>query len=216
MQVNSGNAVVGEDTVIQGNVTKGGEIEVHGYIEGEIEARMLIIRPGGKVFGTITVDDAQIYGTFQGDATIKNLIAIRKTGTVNGNIRYGKLAMEDGASLSADVRNIPPNISGDLDIAVSKGRTTRVTTMDLTAIDPDDSSDDLAYTVSNENHGTIVMANATDKPVNRFTQADIEAGKIMFAHDGSDDPSASFDVVVTDASGANSGPAKTVNVAVKS
>jgi len=212
---NNGNAVIREETIIKGKLRNVNEIEVFGYIEGELDAKKLIIRPGGKVFGTISVENAEILGTFQGDATIKNLIAIRTSGTVNGNVRYGKLAMEDGANLSADVRNIPPDIAGDLDITVSKGRTARVTTMDLTAIDPDDSSEDLVYTVTKAVKGAIVLSSAPQKPVTKFKQADIEAGEVMFLHDGSQGPSASFDVVVTDSKGANSGPAQTVKVNVR-
>ena len=215
MRNNNANAVIREETIIKGKLRNANEIEVFGYIEGEINAKKLIIRPGGKVFGTISVEQAEILGTFQGDATIKNLIAIKASGTVNGNVRYGKLAMEDGANLSADVRNIPPDIAGDLDITVGRGRTARVTTMDLTAIDPDDSSDELTYTVSKNVHGSIVLSSAPNKPVTTFKQADIEAGMVMFLHDGAPGSTASFDVVVTDSKGANSGPAQTVKVNVR-
>ena len=216
MREKSGNAVVREDTIIKGQIRNGREIEVFGYLEGEVDAQQLIIRPGGKVYGKIKVDNVEIHGIFQGDAAVKNLIAIRATGSVSGNVRYGRLAMEDGANLTADVRNVPPDIAGDLDVTVGRGRLVRVTTMDLTAIDPDDSGDQLIYAVSNTAHGSIVLDATSKAPVANFTQADIEDGKVMFAHDGSDGPIASFDVVVTDSKGASSGPAKTVKVAVTS
>ncbi len=208
------NAVIGQDAVIKGKIKNGGEIQVHGYIDGEVSAQTLVIHPGGRVFGTIKADRAEVHGTFQGNATVKNLINIRNGGTVNGNIRYGRLAMEEGAELSADVRNIPPEISGDLDLTVSKGRTARVTTMDLTAIDPDDDASDLTYAVSNATSGFVMLNNAPNTPVTNFTQSDLEDGKVMFSHDGSQSATASFDVVVTDAQGADSGPAKTVQIAV--
>ncbi len=48
-----------------------------------------------------------------------------------------------------------------------------------------------------------------------FTQADIEAGRVLFVHDGGDSTSANFDVLVADDSGATSGRAQTVTVHVK-
>ncbi|MES0403790.1 MAG: cadherin-like domain-containing protein, partial [Hyphomicrobium sp.] len=48
-----------------------------------------------------------------------------------------------------------------------------------------------------------------------FTQADLERGSVLFLHDGTDTPDASFDVVVADKAGATSGAAQTVKVAVR-
>lgn len=214
MSASTGTAVIREDTVLKGDIRNGKLVEVFGYIEGELQVEQLIIRPGGKVFGTINVGAAEVHGTFQGHASVKNLMSIRKTGSVSGNVRYGRLAMEDGGNLSADVRNIPPDIAGDLDITVRKGSSARVTTMDLTAIDPDDDATDLTYTVSNPVNGNVIMNGAPTTPIENFTQADLENGKIMFHHDGSNTTSASFSVIVTDAKGATSGDAKTVKVAV--
>jgi hypothetical protein len=50
--------------------------------------------------------------------------------------------------------------------------------------------------------------------VTSFKQADIEAARVQFVHDGTDGNWASFDVVVVDGAGAASGAAQTVKVAV--
>ena len=51
--------------------------------------------------------------------------------------------MEMGADLSAELRNVPPRLSGDLDITVRRGKSVVVTTEDITTIDPDDTPDNL-------------------------------------------------------------------------
>ena len=122
--------------------------------------------------------------------------------------------MAAGGSLSADVRNVPPTIGGDLDVTVYKGRSVTITVMDLTAVDPDDAAVDLIYSVSNARNGVIAHSNAPGSAVKSFSQADLEAGKVQFRHDGSDAPAASFDVIVTDHAGATSGAPMTVKVNV--
>jgi hypothetical protein len=62
----------------------------------------------------------------------------------------------------------------------------------------------------------VALAGAPKRAATRFTQADLQSGQVLFAHDGSSSNAASFDVVVADRSGASSGSAQTVKVAVRS
>ena len=123
--------------------------------------------------------------------------------------------MELGGALTAEMRNIPPSIAGDLDLSVDKGRAVRITLQDLSAIDPDDTAEHLTFTVSQVRNGFVTLATDPARPVDAFTQADLEQGTVLFRHDGTDEPRASFAVVVADRAGATSGAAQTVNVAVR-
>jgi hypothetical protein len=51
--------------------------------------------------------------------------------------------------------------------------------------------------------------------VTAFTQADLEAGRVAFVHDGRSTGLASFDIIVADRSGGTSGAPATVKVAVR-
>ena len=104
---------------------------------------------------------------------------------------------------------------GDLDITVKRGKSVVITTEDITAVDPDDTPDHLTYTVSNQRNGFASLSAQAGTPIVNFTQADIEAGRVLFVHDGGDSTTASFDVVVEDDSGATSGASQTVHVHVK-
>jgi cytoskeletal protein CcmA (bactofilin family) len=212
---NQGLLIIREDTQLKGKIRNCRLLEVYGYVEGDLAGEKLIVHKGGSFFGRAKTDSAEIHGTLEGQVFIKNLIAIRGSGSVSGNIQYGQLAMEAGASLTADVRNVPPSIAGDLDLTVYRGRTVGVTTVDLTALDPDDDAVDLIYTVSNATNGFIVLSDALSKRVEHFTQADLEASRVVFKHDGTDTKSASFDVVVADHTGATSGAPQTVHVTVR-
>jgi cytoskeletal protein CcmA (bactofilin family) len=208
--------VITEDTVIRGvrELRNCRQLEVFGYLEGDVSAGAVLVHKNGRVFGKLKSDTAEIHGTLQGEVVVKNLIDIRSSGNVSGNVRYGKLALEVGGNLSAEVKNVPPILSGDLQIEVSKGGSAPITLQDLNALDPDDNAKDLKFTVSNIRNGYLSLSSAPRKSVTTFTQADLEAGLVFFRHDGRNIDPAGFDIVVADKSGATSGAPQTVRVKV--
>jgi cytoskeletal protein CcmA (bactofilin family) len=215
MSSKRGNVVVAQDTVIKGDIRNCGQIEIFGYVEGDLSADALVVHPGGKFYGSATLENADIRGAVQGRVAVRNLIQVRKDGAVNGNVKYGRIAVEDGGILSAELRNVPPELFGDFEIAVTRGGQTRLTTSDINAVDPDDSPEKLKFSVANAKNGFVAMRAAPRAAVDRFTQAELEAGGVIFVHDGADGKAASFEVMVRDESGATSGAPKTVRVAVR-
>jgi len=210
-----GLLVIGEDAFLKGEVRNCRQIEIYGYVEGTLSANALLVREGGRFYGTARADTADIEGTLQGDVSVKHLINIRSKGSVSGNVEYGQLAMEAGGNLSADVHNVPPTIAGDLELTVEKGGSVRLTAQDLTAIDPDHGARDLTFTVARARNGHLAFSDAPARSLTRFTQHELEAGRVLFVHDGTAGGAASFEVVATDKAGASSGSAKTVKVSVR-
>ncbi len=207
-------AVIGADMWIKGEVRNGRHVVVQGLIDGSISAEHVVVHQGGRIHGTLIADTAEIDGEVQGHVLVRQLIQIGPTGAVRGDVRYGKIAMQSGAELSADMRNVPPEIAGDLNLAVKRGQSARITTEDMTAIDPDSPANSLVFVVSRPINGFVAHTAAATTSVDRFTQLELQANAMVFVHDGSVGQAASFDVVVTDNAGASSGPAKTVHVAV--
>lgn len=209
-----GVLVVREDTAIMGEIRNCQRIEIYGHVQGQIAAESILVHEGGHFYGTVKSDTADVHGTMQGDVIVKNLISIRSSGSVSGNVRYGQLALEAGGNLSAEVRNVPPTLRGDFDLTVGKGRTVTITLEDLRAFDPDDKATDLVFSVSNAKNGFVSLSRKPAEPVANFSQADLQNGTVLFRHDGTNTQKASFDVVVADQAGATSGGARTVQVAV--
>jgi cytoskeletal protein CcmA (bactofilin family) len=210
-----GLLIIGEGAVLKGDVKSGRHVEIWGYVEGGVNATEVVVQEGGKLFGQVKSETAEIRGAVQGDVRVQQLIVIRSTGAASGTIKYGRMSMEEGGELTASVRNIPPSSGGDLDLTVSKGRSVRITLADLNALDPDYKPEDLTLNVWGAANGFVALETELKRPVTSFSQADLESGRVYFAHDGSNAETARFDVTVTDLSGASSGPAKTVNVAVR-
>ena len=210
-----GIMVVMQDTSFSGNIGNCRSLEVHGYIDGEVRAEHIIVHETGRLYGKVDAGSMEIHGELQGEVSVSNLIKIGRVGSVSGNVVYGQLAVEPGGNLSADVRNIPPKMAGDFDVTVRRGQSVRITPMDLTAIDPDDTAQDLRFSVTKSAAGFVAKTGAASVALKSFTQAELQAGNIIFVHDGSKSAGASFDVTVTDSKGASSGSPQTVNVNVQ-
>jgi cytoskeletal protein CcmA (bactofilin family) len=206
--------IIAEDMVVRGDIRNGGLVEVRGYVEGSVSAERLLVHQTGRVYGTVHAENADVNGRLQGKVYIRHLINIGNSGAVAGDVRYGQLALAGGGDLDANVRNVPPEIAGDLNVTVRRGRAVRVTTVDLSAIDPDSAASAVVFSISNAKGGHVAKASAQRAPISQFTQEELEAGTIMFVHDGSAGNAASVDVVAADQSGGTSGSAKTLTVTV--
>ena len=216
MNQKKATTIISKETVVEGMVeAEGGSIEVYGLVNGKLHTGMLLVHAEGKVTGEVEVDNLSSQGLVQGDLRVRQLLDIAATGEVNGDVRYGHLAMKEGGVLSADLKNIPPTIAGDLKMSVSRGKAVRLSTNDLTAIDPDDEAKDLTFNVIESRNGYVVCLDNPKVAVKSFTQEQLEQGKIVFAHDGKEANVASFSVNVTDKAGASSGKPQTVQVDVR-
>jgi len=215
MSAQDGTLIIGEGTILRAKVSNCRQLEVSGYVDGEVETESLVVHRGGRCYGTIHAGTADVAGTVQGRIGVRQLIHIRPTGEVSGSVRYGKMAMEAGGSLSAEVRNVPPSLAGDFELVVLRGDRVQIRSEDLHAVDPDDAAGALVFTVADPRNGYVARGDAIDAPITRFTQADLESGRIYFRHDGSAAADAGFDVTVADHTGATSGTPQAVHVTVR-
>ncbi|MEZ5908176.1 MAG: tandem-95 repeat protein [Hyphomicrobiaceae bacterium] len=111
--------------------------------------------------------------------------------------------------------NDAPAIGGDLALTLQRDVGSVVLTLaDLDENDPDDTLGALTYSVLNPANGHVAFTSNLATPITSFTQQHLVDGLVAFVHDGSPGTSASFDVVLTDDEGANSGTPQTVSVLV--
>ena len=101
--------------------------------------------------------------------------------------------------------------NGSAAFVVSQGQAVVLTTVNLRAVDPDDAAGQLIFTAlsANQLRGHLAFDNDPATQITNFTEAQLEAGQVIFVHDGSSGSSASFSVSVKDANGLTS-PTPTV------
>jgi len=210
-----GHMIIQLGTIVQGDIRNCQCLEIFGAMEGDLVADRVVVHNGGRFFGALQADEAEVHGSLEGEILVKGLLAVGNDGSVTGNVTYGQLAIEAGGNLVANVRNIPPRLAGDYCVEVPAGGVGAITTEDVRAVDPDDDARALTFTVSRPTRGHVARAAVPDQAIELFTQADIEEGALVFVHDGSDARRGSFDVVCADEAGATTGAPQTIRVEIQ-
>lgn len=85
-------------TVVEGTVKSESDIRVDGTIKGALSCKAkVIIGPTGAVDGDIKCENAVIEGRFDGNLQVADLLNVRETAQVSGDVKTNKLIVQSGA-----------------------------------------------------------------------------------------------------------------------
>ena len=91
-----------EATQVKGDIFSSADFRLDGELLGNFTSNgKLVIGPSGKVIGDIVCKNADIEGVFNGKITVHELLNIKASATVEGEVIIGKLAVEPGAHFTA-------------------------------------------------------------------------------------------------------------------
>ena len=98
--LHSHNSLV-QGTTVEGTVRSKSDIRIDGSIKGKLicDAKV-IIGPTGFVNGEIKCKNAVIEGKFDGNLQVSELLNIRDSANVNGDISTNKLIVQSGATFN--------------------------------------------------------------------------------------------------------------------
>jgi len=109
---NKNSTIIGENCVIEGDVTFEKTIEVHGKIIGTLKiaenctSASLIIKKTGIVEGDVYGSDVVIEGEVVGNVSGKKEIKIENSAFISGNVYYDILDVQGGATINGNlIRN---------------------------------------------------------------------------------------------------------------
>ena len=96
--------VVGPDVKLKGaEILDCDTLVVEGRVEATMDSRVIRIAEHGAYTGKVSIDVAEIHGSFDGELTARSQLIIHATGRVSGKIRYGKLVIDEGGELCGDI-----------------------------------------------------------------------------------------------------------------
>ncbi|MGA8880977.1 MAG: polymer-forming cytoskeletal protein [Azonexus sp.] len=99
--------IVGPDVKLKGaEILDCDTLVVEGRVEATMDSRVIRIAEQGSFTGKVSIDIAEIHGTFEGELTARHQLIIHATGRVSGKIRYGKLVIDEGGELSGDINTL--------------------------------------------------------------------------------------------------------------
>ena len=93
--------LIGTGTIITGDVKSNGDIRIDGTLMGSIFSKgKVVVGPTGKVEGEIACQNADISGTLKVKINVSEVLLLKPTAKLTGDIITNKLAIESGASFS--------------------------------------------------------------------------------------------------------------------
>ena len=93
--------MIGTGTSIIGDITSEGDIRVDGVLKGSINTKgKVVLGEQGVVEGDVVCVDADISGTINAKITVSQLLSLKSTAKLKGDIVTNKLSIEPGSSIT--------------------------------------------------------------------------------------------------------------------
>lgn len=94
-----------QDTKIKGNIESRGDIRIDGQLEGTLDCKgRVVVGPDAKIKGSIHCNNAEILGNVEGDVIAVDLLSLKGTAFILGNLTMGKFSVEPGARFNGQCK----------------------------------------------------------------------------------------------------------------
>ena len=108
--------LIGNGTKIIGDIQSAGDVRIDGLLTGNIVTTgKFVLGPNGVVDGNVTSGNADISGEIKGKVIVAEMLSLKASARLSGDIITGKLAIEPGAiftgtcNMGAKVKNMHQN-----------------------------------------------------------------------------------------------------------
>lgn len=106
-EVSVSNNIIGKGTLIKGNVETTSNIRLEGKLVGDLKTKAkLALGENALVEGNIYAQNAEIAGTVSGHVEVFDLLILKASAKIKGDIQTSKLIIESGAHFNGSCKMI--------------------------------------------------------------------------------------------------------------
>lgn len=99
--LNSTINIINEGTSIKGDINANGDTRIDGELIGNITSKgRLVVGPKGKISGEIHCNNVEVSGFIKGKVAAAELLNMKASAKIEGDIIAGKLSVEPGATFT--------------------------------------------------------------------------------------------------------------------
>tara|TARA_B100002052_G_scaffold47528_2_gene40467 strand:+ start:5920 stop:6333 length:414 start_codon:yes stop_codon:yes gene_type:complete len=92
---------IGAGTVITGDIQSKGDVRIDGNLKGSVNTTgKLVLGKEGVIEGDVVCNNADISGTLKAKITVSQLLLLKTTAKLTGDISTNKLSIEPGATFT--------------------------------------------------------------------------------------------------------------------
>jgi cytoskeletal protein CcmA (bactofilin family) len=93
--------LIGAGTVVEGDIKSSGDIRIDGTVYGSISSKAkVVVGSTGMIEGNINSVNADVSGSVKGKTNVSELLFLKSSAKVTGDIITGKLVVEVGATFT--------------------------------------------------------------------------------------------------------------------
>ena len=114
------NAVsrISEGTSVIGEVKSSNDIRIDGKVKGKMYSEgRIVVGEHAEIEGTLLCNNLDLWGKMVGDVYVKELLSLKGTSSITGNLHVRKLQVEIGAELNGTCKMISEE---DFDASMGK------------------------------------------------------------------------------------------------
>lgn len=90
-------------TTIKGDIDCAGDIRIDGNLVGNLNVKgKVVIGASGIIHGEIFCKNSQIEGKIEGKVSVEELLSLKSTSSILGDIKTQKLSIEPGANFTGN------------------------------------------------------------------------------------------------------------------
>ncbi len=119
---NSHNTIT-NGTEIIGDINSNGDVRLDGFLKGNLKTKgKVVIGPTGKVTGTINCKNSDVFGLVEGKVFVSELLSLKSTAILKGDIITNKLAIEPGCKFTGTCSMDANNLNSGQQTATEKSQ----------------------------------------------------------------------------------------------
>ncbi len=98
---NGSNNIIGEGSVLKGNLSSSGNVRLEGKVIGDLSSSSKVACGETSVVdGNVDAENAEIAGKVTGKVTVDELLILKSTASIHGDISTSNLIIESGANFN--------------------------------------------------------------------------------------------------------------------
>lgn len=98
---NGSNNIIGQGTSLNGNLKTSGNVRLEGSVIGDISSSSKVAcGETSFVDGNLNAENAELAGKVSGKVTVKELLILKSTAKIQGDISTNNLIIESGANFN--------------------------------------------------------------------------------------------------------------------
>jgi cytoskeletal protein CcmA (bactofilin family) len=108
--------LIGKGTEITGDINSLGDVRIDGSLKGNLITKgKFVLGPNGSITGNVKSQNADLSGEVKGTVEVDDMLSLKASARITGDIITGKLSIEPGAvfsgncNMGAKVKNMVQN-----------------------------------------------------------------------------------------------------------